>query len=64
MDEQRRLLCSQCQAEMRPAKTSFSYLGHIFPIDLPRCPKCGRVYVPKELANGRMAEVEALLEDK
>ena len=31
---------------------------------LPRCPKCGLTQVPKSLAEGKMLEVEALLEDK
>lgn len=28
------------------------------------CPTCGKVYVSRELAEGRMAEFEQLLEDK
>ena len=31
---------------------------------LPRCPSCGLTMIPKSLAEGKMAEVEALLEDK
>jgi hypothetical protein len=31
---------------------------------LPRCPRCGLVFIPEELALGKMAEVEKLLEDK
>ncbi|HOI94695.1 MAG TPA: hypothetical protein PK250_08320 [Syntrophobacter fumaroxidans] len=45
-------------------KVNVSYLGSSFPVDLPRCPRCGLVFVPEELALGRMAEVERLLEDK
>ena len=35
-----------------------------FDVSLPRCPSCGLTMIPKSLAEGKMAEVEALLEDK
>jgi hypothetical protein len=35
-----------------------------FPVQLPRCPNCGQVYVPEMLAMGKMLEVEKALEDK
>lgn len=35
-----------------------------FPVDLPVCPSCGQVFVPEELALGKMAAVEKALEDK
>jgi hypothetical protein len=40
------------------------YLGHQFTTDLPHCPECGMVLVTEELALGKIAEVEQLLEDK
>lgn len=40
------------------------YLGSAFDVSLPRCPSCGLTMIPKSLAEGKMAEVEALLEDK
>jgi hypothetical protein len=36
----------------------------MFPVDLLRCPKCRQVFIPEELARGKMSEVEKLLEDK
>ena len=45
-------------------KVNISYLGNVFPVDLLRCPRCGLVFVPEELALGKMADVEKLLEDK
>ena len=30
----------------------------------PACPRCGMVFISRELAKGRMAEVELLMEDK
>ena len=58
------LLCLKCDLPMQMGKIAISYLGNSFPVDLPRCRKCGQVYVPEHLALGKMAEVEKLLEDK
>lgn len=58
------LVCNRCGVAMTPIKTQFSYLKHSFHTDVPRCPKCGQVFIGEELAKGRMAEVEASLEDK
>jgi hypothetical protein len=41
-----------------------AYLGNAYPVDLLRCPQCGLVFVPEELALGKMVEVEKALEDK
>jgi hypothetical protein len=49
---------------MEMGKVAISYLGNAFPVDLPRCPGCGQVYIAEDLALGKMAEVEKLLEDK
>ena len=35
-----------------------------FPVELPVCPVCGFVYVPEELALGKVASVERALEVK
>lgn len=56
--------CGKCRVPLGMDKVNVSYLGSSFPVDLPRCPRCGLVFVPEELALGRMAEVERLLEDK
>lgn len=66
MTEERppKLVCCQCWLELQPLKTTLNYMGHNFTVELPRCPQCGLTYVSPELAAGRMAEVEILLEDK
>ena len=61
-DEQ--IFCDRCNIELEPGKTHFTYLGHAFHTELPRCPVCGQVYVDEEMAKGRMARVEMELEDK
>jgi hypothetical protein len=58
------LICQRCQLEMTPRKVNFSYLGHSFYADVLKCPQCGQVFIPEELAKGRIAEVEMQLEDK
>lgn len=58
------LLCNRCSVPMTPIKTQFGYLGHSFHTEVPRCPKCGQVFIGEDLARGRMAEVETSLEDK
>jgi hypothetical protein len=64
-DEQEiRLVCNMCGLKLEPMKTQFSYLGHSFHTDIPRCPGCGQAFIPEKLAKGRMSEVETSLEDK
>jgi len=56
--------CARCDAFLVMKKTLFEYVGRNFAHEVPCCPKCGMVYIPPELAEGRMAEVEEQLEDK
>jgi hypothetical protein len=43
---------------------TLSYMGNRMTADLPRCPVCGFVLISEQLALGKMAEVEQVLEDK
>ena len=56
--------CGKCNTPLVMKKTIFSYLKRDVSHEVGRCPKCGKVFIPKELAEGRMAEVESQLEDK
>jgi RNase P subunit RPR2 len=58
------LICSKCNIPLVMQKAVFSYLKHEMYVDLPRCPKCGLTFIPEELVNGKMAQVEKSLEDK
>jgi hypothetical protein len=58
------MICGRCGIPLEPARVNVEYLGNAFPVELPKCPKCGLVFIPEELALGRMAEVEKELEDK
>lgn len=56
--------CFKCNIEMQADQVTFNYLGYTFQSEIPCCPECGQVYVPEELAEGRMQQVEIELEDK
>ena len=56
--------CADCGQLLQPGKVDISYLGNSFQVELLRCPDCGLVMVPEELALGKMVEVEKALEDK
>lgn len=64
MEEKNKLICYKCNKELELKKTDFTYLGHTFFTDIPRCPECGIVFIPEELVKGRISEVEMQLEDK
>jgi hypothetical protein len=56
--------CANCGQLLVVGKVDISYLGSSFPVELLKCPKCELVFIPEELALGKMAEVEKALEDK
>ena len=56
--------CAKCGAALVPKNKIFSYMGMTFSHEVPRCPVCGMVFISKELADGRMSQVEQLMEDK
>ena len=58
------ITCARCGAELVNRQTTFSYMGRTFGHEVPVCPICGKVFISRELAEGKMAEVENLLEDK
>jgi predicted RNA-binding Zn-ribbon protein involved in translation (DUF1610 family) len=64
MAEEKKIICYNCKIELQPIKTYMSYLGHSFYAEILKCPQCGEVYIPEELAKGRIADVETQLEDK
>lgn len=57
-------LCLKCNLSLEIGKVAISYMGNAFPVELPRCPGCGQVFIAEDLALGKMSEVEKLLEDK
>jgi hypothetical protein len=58
------LQCLKCDIALQMGKVNIAYLGSKFPVDLLQCPQCGQAFIPEDLALGKMAEVEKILEDK
>lgn len=58
------LICCQCHVPLELIKTSFSYLRQGFASEVPKCPKCGQVYISEDLVKAKVVPVEQLLEDK
>lgn len=58
------IMCVKCGIPLTLGQVTLSYLGSSFPVELYKCAQCGLVYIPEELANGKMQQVEAALEDK
>lgn len=56
--------CDKCNRELIAGPVNVAYMGNRFTADLPHCPDCGRVLISEQVALGKMAEVEKLLEDK
>ena len=57
-------ICAACGCVLEQQKTQIFYLESAFDVALPACPSCKLTLTPKSLAEGKMLEVEALLEDK
>lgn len=56
--------CSSCNCHLQAGQVTVEYMGNRFTTELPRCPECGLVLVSEDVALGKMAEVEQILEDK
>ena len=56
--------CATCAVGLEPAKVQAAYVGCGFTIELLQCPRCGLVLVTEDMAVGKMAEAEKVLEDK
>lgn len=58
------LVCEKCKVPLVKADAVFTYLENSFPVEMPVCSKCGFIYVPEDLALGKVLSVEKVLEDK
>lgn len=56
--------CDKCGEALVVEPVTVEYLGNQFTTELPKCPACGVVLISEDLALGKMAEVEQILEDK
>jgi hypothetical protein len=56
--------CFKCNQPLTVGSALVDYLGNELTTDLPMCPSCSMVLISEQLAVGKVAEVEKLLEDK
>lgn len=58
------LICRKCQVPLEKREVKLAYMGNSFPVELPQCPICKMVFIPEDLAMGKILKVEKSLEDK
>lgn len=56
--------CCKCKETLILQKTVFRYLGHEMYQEVLCCPVCGKAFITKEFADGKMKSVEMVLEEK
>jgi transcription elongation factor Elf1 len=56
--------CAKCGEALVESQVQVHYLGNAFSMKMLRCPRCGASMVTEEMAIGKMAEAEKILEDK
>ncbi len=57
-------VCNSCGVAVEVQTVRLQYRRTIFALHLPTCPKCGMILIDEELAVGKMAEAEQIIEDK
>jgi hypothetical protein len=63
-DDDNEWICNRCRVPLEVQTVRLQYRKTIFALHLPACPGCGRILIDEELATGKMAEAEQVLEDK
>jgi len=56
--------CGSCGRPLETVKVAFTYMKGNFEVELPACGACGLVLISEDLALGKMAQAERILEDK
>lgn len=64
LDAAEEMVCARCGEPLVSRQVTLSYMASAFPVQLPACPTCGMLYIPEELATGKILHVEKSLEDK
>ena len=63
-NQNEKIICAKCNVELQPTKINLHYLDNRMSHEFLSCPVCHQVYIPEEMAHGRMHEIERMLEDK
>ena len=61
---EKKLMCNRCKVTLEPRKVDLDYLGYRLTNEFLCCPICKEPYLPEEIVQGKMHDVEILLEDK
>ena len=40
-------ICAKCNIPLEPGKVILQYMGNDFPVELPKCPKCGHQWIKR-----------------
>lgn len=56
--------CNKCKVALEPGKAHITYMKSTISAELLTCPICKEIFVPEDLAMGKMLEVEKMLEEK
>lgn len=59
-----KIICLKCNKEMQKEKGRLIYLENTIDYEFLTCPECKTIYIPEELVEGKMHEIEMALEDK
>ncbi|OPY68053.1 MAG: hypothetical protein A4E63_02108 [Syntrophorhabdus sp. PtaU1.Bin050] len=57
-------VCATCGTELEQGKAQIRYVGCTFSIDVLVCRQCDLVLITEDMAIGKIAEAEKVLEDK
>jgi uncharacterized protein with PIN domain len=58
------IICCKCNQPLELVECNLEYLGQKVKHPLLTCTVCKAVFIPEELVEGRIHEVETLFEDK
>lgn len=59
-----KLTCSKCKLSLEMKDMTIDYLGYHLVQKVPRCPKCGQIYISEELVESKITLLEMSLEEK
>ncbi|WP_414151465.1 DVU_1557 family redox protein [Acetobacterium carbinolicum] len=59
-----KIVCLKCNKTMEIKKGKLKYLENIINYEFLTCPECKTIYIPEELVEGKMHEIEMAFEDK
>ena len=63
-DKNVQIICGRCNLDLVKSKVKLTYLSMKFEEELYKCPNCNQVFVPEQLATGKILDVEMALEEK